>query len=48
MLRDESVDVDDGEVEREDVADDVVEELVVDVEDDVEVQGSDGEGDGGV
>lgn len=37
MLRDEAVDVDDGEVEREDVADDVVEELVDDEEDDVEV-----------
>lgn len=31
------MEVDEGEVEREDVAEDVVEELVVDEEDDVEV-----------
>lgn len=36
MLRDEAVDVDDGEVERDDVAEDVVDELVDDEEDDVE------------
>lgn len=48
MLRDEAVVVDEGEVEREDVAEDVVEELVVDEVDDVEVYGSEGEGEGGV